>query len=149
VFFYGTLKRGHRNHDEFCHGYLSVEEATVRGRLYDLPAGYPALAVPEEDVRAVGTADPASDACCQRELNLAAVHRPGGALIHGELFTFEDPEVRLPALDWLEGFDPSGASLYRRVLIPAETSDGAGILAWAYVTEGSSGAHLPDGRWPP
>jgi gamma-glutamylcyclotransferase (GGCT)/AIG2-like uncharacterized protein YtfP len=149
MFFYGTLKRGHANHDLFCQGYLRVEEATVRGRIYDLPSGYPALVVPEEDVRAVGTADPLKDAFEQQRLDRADVYLPNGTLVSGELLTFDDPEERLPALDRLEGFDPGNPSPYRRVLIPAEISGGAGVLAWAYVTEGSSGTHLPGGRWPP
>ncbi len=142
------MKRGHANHDLFCRGYLRIEEATVRGRLYDLPFGYPALVVPEEDVRAVGTADPAGDADEQRRLARAGVRPPDGPRVSGELFTFDDPEERLPALDRLEGFDPSGPSTYRRVLIPAETSGGAGVLAWAYVAEEPSGIHLPGGSWP-
>jgi gamma-glutamylcyclotransferase (GGCT)/AIG2-like uncharacterized protein YtfP len=149
MFFYGTLKRGHANHELFCQGYLRVEEATVRGRVYVLPSAYPALVVPEEDVRATGTSDPTYDASEQRRLKRARIYRPDGAVVSGELFTFDDPEERLQALDRLEGFDPGGQSPYRRVLIPAETLDGACILAWAYVTEGSSGTHLPGGRWPP
>jgi gamma-glutamylcyclotransferase (GGCT)/AIG2-like uncharacterized protein YtfP len=149
LFFYGTLKRGHANHDRFCRGYLRVEEATVRGRLYDLPFGYPALVVPEEDIHAVGTADPVYDASRQQSIGYAGVRLPDGPQVSGELLTFDDPEDRLPALDRLEGFDPGGPSPYRRVLIPAETSGGYGVLAWAYVTEGSSGTHLPGGRWPP
>ena len=77
------------------------------------------------------------------------VYRLDGTLASGELFTFEDPEVRLPALDRLERFDPDRPSLYRRVLIPAETSGGDGVLAWAYVIEGTSGTYLPGGSWPP
>ncbi len=149
MFFYGTLKRGHANHDLFCRGYLGVEEASVRGRLYDLPLGYPALVVPEEGIRAVGTADAAGDVSEQARLNRAAVRRADGPRVHGELFTFDDPGERLPALDRLEGFDPDGPSPYRRVLVPVETAGGAGVLAWAYVTAGSSGTHLPGGRWPP
>jgi gamma-glutamylcyclotransferase (GGCT)/AIG2-like uncharacterized protein YtfP len=153
MFFYGTLKRGHANHDLFCRGYLGAEEASVRGRLYDLPLGYPALVVPEDDVRAVGTADATADAtegvAEQRRLGRGRVRRADGPRVHGELFTFDDPEERLPALDRLEGFDPHGPSPYRRVLIPVETTGGAGVLAWAYVTAGSSGTHLPGGRWPP
>jgi gamma-glutamylcyclotransferase (GGCT)/AIG2-like uncharacterized protein YtfP len=149
MFFYGTLKRGHANHDLFCQGYLRAEEATVRGRIYDLPSGYPALVVPEEDVRAAGTADPLKDAFEQQRLGRADVYGPDGTLVSGELLTFDDPEERLPALDRLEGFAAGKPSPYRRVLIPAEISEGAGVLAWAYVTEGSSGIHLPGGRWPP
>jgi gamma-glutamylcyclotransferase (GGCT)/AIG2-like uncharacterized protein YtfP len=149
MFFYGTLKRGHANHDLYCRGYLRAEEATVRGRLYDLPSGYPALVVPEEDVRAIGTADPTGDASEQQQLGHEEVHRPDGALVSGELLTFDDPEERLPALDRLEGYDPAGPSLYWRVLIPAETSGGDGVLAWAYVIEGASGTYLRGGSWPP
>jgi gamma-glutamylcyclotransferase (GGCT)/AIG2-like uncharacterized protein YtfP len=148
LFFYGTLKRGHANHYLFCRGYSSVEEATARGRLYDLPSRYPALVVPKEDIRALGTADPIYDASEQWLLDRAGVRQPGGPRVSGELFNFDDPEERLPDLDHLEGFDPSRPSLYRRVLIPAETSGGAGVLAWAYVIEGSSGTYRPGGRWP-
>ncbi len=148
LFFYGTLKRGHANHDRFCRGYLRVEEATVRGRLYDLPFGYPALVVPKEDIRAVGSADPVYDASNQQSLDPTETLKSHGLRVFGELFTFDDPEQRLPALDRLEGFDPAGPSPYRRVLIPAGTSEGAGVLAWAYVVERSSGTHLPGGRWP-
>jgi len=148
LFFYGTLKRGHANHGLFCRGYSSVEGATVRGRLYHLSSGYPALVVPEADIHATGTADPIHDASEQQRLDPAGVYRSDGALVFGELFVFDDPEERLPALDRLEGFDPGRASLYRRVLIPAETSRGASVLAWAYVIEEISGTHLPGGRWP-
>ena len=105
--------------------------------------------VPEEDVEAVGTAEPAGDASEQRRLGRAGLRGPDGPRVSGELFTFDDPEERLPALDRLEGFDPAGPSPYRRVLIPAETSGGAGVLAWAYVAEEPSGIHhLPGGSWP-
>jgi gamma-glutamylcyclotransferase (GGCT)/AIG2-like uncharacterized protein YtfP len=144
MFFYGSLKRGHANHGLYCRGYLRAEEATVRGRLYD-----PALVVPQEDVRAVGTAEPLGDAAEQRHLGHEGANRPGGALVSGELLIFDDPEERLPALDRLEGFDPAGPSLYRRVLISARTSRGRDILAWAYVIEESSGTYLPGGSWPP
>jgi gamma-glutamylcyclotransferase (GGCT)/AIG2-like uncharacterized protein YtfP len=149
MFFYGTLKRGHANHDLYCQGYLRVEEATVRGRLYDLPSDYPALVVPKEDVRAIGTADPTGDATEQQRLAHEQVYRPDGTLVSGELLTFGDPEERLTALDRLEGFDPARPSLYRRVLIPAETSGGDGALAWAYVIERASGTYLHGGRWQP
>jgi gamma-glutamylcyclotransferase (GGCT)/AIG2-like uncharacterized protein YtfP len=149
MFFYGTLKRGHANHDLYCRRYLHALEATVRGRLYHLPSGYPALVVPEGDFRAVGTTDPLGDASTQLRLGRGGVNRQDGTLVSGELLTFDDPGERLPALDRLEGFVPAGQSLYRRVLIPAETSGGDGVLAWAYVIEGTSGTYLPGGSWPP
>jgi gamma-glutamylcyclotransferase (GGCT)/AIG2-like uncharacterized protein YtfP len=99
-------------------------------------------------MRAVGTADPIHDVLEQQRLNLSKVYRPDGTLVYGERMIFDDPEVRLPELDRLEGFDPARPSLYRRVLIPTHTTGGAGVLAWAYVFEESSGTYLPDGRWP-
>ena len=147
MFFYGTLKRGHANHDRFCNGYLSVEEATARGRLYDLPFGFPALVVPQEDVRAPGTADFGADARKSGETDNTEAWTSDIPRVFGELFVFDDPEDRLPALDSLEGFVPGEAGLYRRVLIPVESKDGA-VLAWAYAIERPSGALLPGGRWP-
>ena len=52
--------------------------------------------------------------------------------VYGELLTFDDPETRLPAIDHLEGFDPCGRSLYRRVLVPAFTG-GTVVPVWVYV----------------
>ena len=149
LFFYGTLKRGHANHDRYCRGALRVEEATLRGKLYDLPFGFPALVVPEEDVRATGSADPVHDASEERRITDKGVRRSDGPRVFGELFTFSDPEARLPALDRLEGFDPDGGpSLYRRVLVPVETTEGAHVAAWVYAVEMPSGIYLPGGRWP-
>ena len=147
VFVYGTLKRGERNHVRFCRGVLRVREATVRGCLYDLPFGFPALVVPEESILITGTADYPADA----ERHRFAV--PGtapirGKAVHGELLTFDDPLERLPALDGLEGFRPGEKTLYRRILIPVRAGDEA-LPAWVYAVELPSGEHLPGGRWPP
>jgi gamma-glutamylcyclotransferase (GGCT)/AIG2-like uncharacterized protein YtfP len=150
MFFYGTLKRGERNHERFCGGALRVEEGAVRGEVYDLPFGYPALVVPGESIHAFGTGDFARDAEEQWRLSRGPVHLMEGPRVFGEIFAFDDAEPRLPALDRLEGFDPTDAySHYRRVLLPVETNEGSGLLAWAYVVEESSGTHLPGGRWPP
>ena len=143
------MKRGHANHDRYCRGALRVQEATLRGKLYDLPFGFPALVVPEEDVYATGSAYPIHDASEQQRLNETGVDRSDGPRVYGELFTFDDPEVRLPALDRLEGFDPEGGpNLYRRVLVPAETTEHAHVAAWVYAVEKPSGVYLPGGRWP-
>lgn len=145
LFVYGTLKRGYWNHERFCRGVLSVEEAVVRGRLYELPSGIPVLEVPEADVLAHGTADPLADVATQARLaaefaaraahpELGENDAPGGRWgpVYGELLTFDDPETRLPAIDRLEGFLPDGPSLYRRVLVPASTR-GRRVLVWLYV----------------
>jgi len=149
LFVYGTLKRGYWNHDRFCRGVLDVQEAVVRGRLYELPSGIPVLEVPEVDVLAHSTADPLADVATQARLAAelathAAQHpapgknsAPGGRWgpVYGEFLTFDDPETRLPAIDRLEGFSPEGRCLYRRVLFPVSIRRGSFSAAWVYVGE--------------
>ena len=128
LFVYGTLKRGNWNHERFCRGVLSVEEAVVRGRLYELPSGIPVLEVPEADVLTHGTADPLADVATQARFaeDLASILEPvpenatagDCGPVYGELFTFDDSETRLPAIDRLEDFRRGCRSLYRRVLVP-------------------------------
>ena len=145
LFVYGTLKRGFWNHDRFCRGVLTVEDAVVRGRLFETPSGIPVLQVPEEDILAVGTTNPLADVATQAhvtarmsnpEPNPDRLPRKGTGApwgsVYGELLTFDDPDARLPAIDRLEGFHPGGPCLYRRVLIPVRTN-GAELPAWLYV----------------
>jgi hypothetical protein len=73
MFFYGTLKRGERNHERYCGGALDVEEGAVCSELYDLPFGYPALVVPEQSIHAFGTGDFTSDVQVQRRLGPGAL----------------------------------------------------------------------------
>jgi gamma-glutamylcyclotransferase (GGCT)/AIG2-like uncharacterized protein YtfP len=148
LFVYGTLKRGHENHARFCRGAIDAEEAIVRGRLYGLPFGFPALVVAEDTVHATGTSDPLQDATVHQRFNGPATEQPpDGPRVYGEVLTFDDAETRLPRFDHLEGFDPEGPSLYRRVLVPVETATRS-LLAWAYTIERPAGDHLPGGRWP-
>lgn len=148
MFFYGTLKRGRRN-NHYCDGAFQVRGATVEGTLYDLPEGYPALVVPGNSIFDVGTADPLRDAETGRDPGRPTPPRAEGPIVFGELYAFEDPEGRLPAIDRLEGFTPGDASSpYRRVLIPTFADDGATVFAWAYVAARARGTHLPGGHWP-
>lgn len=148
LFVYGTLKRGFSNHDRFCGDALSVEEAAACGDLYDLPFGFPAVVVPAESIQAVGTTDYVFDAAKQHRLDESGQFTVfEGPQVYGEVFTFDDPEDRLPELDYLEGFDPEGQSLYRRILLPVKTA-GTVALAWAYAIEKPAGTLLPAGRWP-
>jgi gamma-glutamylcyclotransferase (GGCT)/AIG2-like uncharacterized protein YtfP len=159
IFVYGTLKRGCWNHDRFCRGVLSVEEAVVRGRLYEMPSGIPVLQVPEEDILACGTADPSADVATQARFaeDLASILKPvpesatagDWAPVYGEFLTFDDPESRLPAIDRLEGFHPGGPSLYRRVLVPVYAGEEL-FPAWLYVGTPKHRARrsLPNGTWP-
>ena len=147
LFVYGTLKRGFWNHDRFCRGVLTVEDAVVRGRLFETPSGIPVLMVPEEDILAVGTINPRADVDTQAHVTVRmsnpeptpdrhqenATGAPWGP-VYGELLTFNDPEIRLPAIDRLEGFHPGGPCLYRRVLVPVQVN-GADLPAWLYVSE--------------
>jgi len=142
LFVYGTLKRGYWNHDRFCRGVLDVQEAVVRGRLYEMPSGIPVLEVPETDILAHGTADPLADVATQARFAeyLASILEPvpesataaDWAPVYGKRLSFDDPEHRLPAIDRLEGFHPGGPSLYRRLLVPVWAA-GAVFPAWLYV----------------
>ncbi len=135
LFVYGTLMRGGRHHDEYCSGALSVDEGRTEGRRRQLPESYPRLEVPDRSILAVGTSDPLADVAAEHRLR-ALPQRPGEVgKIHGEILTFEDPEVRLPRLDRFEGFHPGGRSLYRRALIPVvRVEDGKIFAAWCYVS---------------
>jgi len=162
LFVYGTLKRGFWNHDRFCRGVLAVEEAVVRGRLFETSSGIPVLLVPEEDILAVGTIDPHADVATQAHVTARVSNleptpdrlpkNPTGApwgRVYGELLTFDDPETRLPAIDRLEGFHPGDPCLYRRVLVPVQVNRGV-LPAWLYVadTTGHRGFKpLPSGNW--
>lgn len=147
VFVYGTLKSGESNHAHYCEGALKVEASTTRGKLYNLPYGFPGLCVPEDAIIAAGTTDYLADADLQSS-TVAKSDAPAAMdVVHGEVLTFEDALTRLPAFDALEGYTPGANSLYRRVLYPVEVG-GANILAWLYHIPRPAGEYLPGGRWP-
>ena len=147
LFVYGTLKHGERNHDRFCRDATTVKRAAVRGRLYDLPFGFPALVVPGEDVRAVGTMDYLADAELTRGVPARAREDfPGWDTVHGELLTFSDGEDRLPKIDGLEGYVPGEGEFYVRVLVPVALVGGT-VLAWTYCVEEGFGVRLRSGSW--
>jgi len=158
LFVYGTLKRGYWNHDRFCRGVLDVQEAVVRGRLYEMPSGIPVLEVPETDILAHGTADPLADVATQARLagHLASYLEPmpesatagDWRPVYGELLTFDDPSTRLPAIDRLEGFHPGGSGMYQRVLVLSYAGKEP-IPAWLYMVMDVHGARaIPGGSWP-
>jgi len=149
IFCYGTLQRNCGNH-QFCRNSVSIEPATVCGRLYQLSVGYPALLVPTENILKIGTNSPSKDARTQYDLNSNRIdfHAPGGWYeVHGELVTFSDPEFSLPPIDRLEGVP----CYYQRVLIPARREKGGITTAWVYIMNrvpcGST--LLKNGRWNP
>lgn len=139
LFCYGSLKRGFWNHEPFCGTAISIELATVRGRLYEFPSGIPVMEVPECDIIAHGSADIAGDVSLQQRLIADAPEYTESdhavwRQISGELITLPSPVVTVPPIDRLEGFHPDGASLYIRVLVPVKLSDERITAAWCYVS---------------
>jgi gamma-glutamylcyclotransferase (GGCT)/AIG2-like uncharacterized protein YtfP len=151
LFVYGTLKKGFWNFDRFCTRVTSIEPATTWGRLYQLPAGFPALEVPESSIPATGTADPLADTRTQNAIQLPenAMTQPEGDwdLVHGELMTFANPGFDLPPIDRLEGFRPGGHSMYQRVMV-AVLCGRTPIPAWTYwMPRIDTGNRLGTGVW--
>jgi len=121
----------------------------VRGRLYYLHAGFPALEVPEGLILTRGTADPLADARRQQEIGTPRFGRPTGDwdLIHGELVTFTDPQRDLPPIDRMEGFRPGGHSMYQRVMVAALYGC-TSVSAWTYwMPRIDTGIRLGSGDW--
>ena len=162
LFVYGTLKRGFWNHDRFCRGVPTLEDALVRGRLFESCSRIPDREVPEEDILAVGTTNPLADGSTQAHVTARMSNpeptpdrlpkkgtgAPWGP-VYGELLTFDDPETRLPAIDRLEGFHPGGPCLYRRVLVPVR-ANGTGLPVWLYVADVNEYLGFkprPSGKW--
>ena len=135
LFAYGTLKRGSPIHAQLCRGVIAVEPARVWGRLFELPAGYPALALPDETVIAAATLSVLDDHHC---LNTAPVRLPapgartGLRPVIGQLLTFADFRTAWPPLDAWEEAYPDRPGLYRRVLVTVEVDGGAPTTAWTY-----------------
>lgn len=114
LFVYGTLKCGFWNHDRFCRGVLTVEDAVVRGRLFETSSGIPVLEVPEEDILAVGTTNPLVDVATQARvvarmpnpeptpdrLPKKGTGAPWGP-VYGEILTFDNPvSTCRPSTGW-------------------------------------------------
>lgn len=160
LFVYGSLKRGFANHDRYCRGVCSMEEADIEGRLFQMPTGYPVLRIPETRVLARGSENVAADIEMQERLaaEVAAAARNRTSLlegvagrVHGVVLTFANAVERLRAIDGLEEFRPGRLSRYDRVLIAvrprlAET----GLPVWTYIAGDLSprGREIPTARWP-
>ena len=123
VFVYGTLLRGEANHARFCADALTIEPASTRGRLYHLPAGFPAMVEDEE-----GT-------------------------VYGEAMTFPDLQAALARIDLLEGYRPEHPehSLYLRRVQPVTLlRPGQTVPAHCYVWRGplpEAATLIRAGRW--
>jgi gamma-glutamylcyclotransferase (GGCT)/AIG2-like uncharacterized protein YtfP len=126
LFVYGTLRPGLANHARFCFDATAARPATIAGRLYCMPDGYPAVT---SDAR---------------------------GRVLGALLTFPDPAAALRRIDPLEGVDPSAgpgvaAERYeRRVLLAVPLAGGPAEPAWAYVChpdQVAAGRLVPGGDW--
>ena len=130
LFVYGTLKRSYWNHDAFCRGALEIREAQVRGRLYDGP-GFPILEVPNEDIRAYGTANPLADVATQAGLSgrvgsiprTCARKRHNGRLGHRVRGA---AHLRRPQIPPARHRPPGGVPSGRFQLLPARAGPGHG-----------------------
>jgi len=102
---------------------VTIEPASTQGRLYHLPAGFPAMV---EDTE--GT-------------------------VYGEAMTFPDIDETLARLDVLEGYRPDspGRSLFlRRVQAVTLLESGETVPAYCYRWRGllpEGAVHIPSGRW--
>jgi pyruvate carboxylase len=107
LFVYGTLRHacGHQMHRLLAEHAEFVGEATIQGRLY-LVGEFPG---------AVETASPEDR-------------------VQGEVYSLNQAEELLTALDAYEDFDPQspGTSLYRRDKAMTLLRDGKTVEAWVY-----------------
>ncbi len=153
VFVYGTLKRGGRYHAAYCRGVESIADATVVGRLFALPAGYPMLVVPEASILARASGQAETDLAKMAAIQASDVQgphlfEPPWRAIRGELLRFADPGV-LVRLDRLEEFIPGGGGLYERVIVATLGPQGQAV--WTYVAPGGqlpAGAVEAGESWP-
>ncbi len=160
LFVYGTLKCGCHNFEKFCNGVLSVENGSVPGRLYLQTTGIPMLQIPPESILASGSDDPFADVALQNRYSdrtrfivadLQTDDTQHWNWVHGEILTFNDPGIRLPAIDALERFKPEGPSHYQRVLAPVRAGSGKNIIVWLYIAANQiqkSAKRLSGGIWP-
>jgi gamma-glutamylcyclotransferase (GGCT)/AIG2-like uncharacterized protein YtfP len=112
LFVYGTLREGGSNHAWLLRTHPEgLTRAWVAGRLFHLPAGYPAL---------VPTPEPRTPP-------------PGPGWVRGEFVGYEDEAdlgSALADLDPLEGVEEG---VFARELLPVLLEGGQRYLAWVYL----------------
>jgi gamma-glutamylcyclotransferase (GGCT)/AIG2-like uncharacterized protein YtfP len=148
IFVYGTLKRGFSNHQRYCHGLLHAEPAYLVGKLFKLTARIPVLTIPDKHILAFGSGDIDTDLQQQEKMesflrlgsssaeeraSMASIPGDPWRKVQGELLFFDDPEIRLPSMDFLEDFRPGFPSTYNRVLVSVVLPDGSKTAAWTYI----------------
>lgn len=150
LFVYGTLMRRGRYHAVYFPVDTPAVAARIRGRLFQLQAGYPAVELAETHRLATATGAFEADERTEREWRpvVASFVEPGGTegWVHGELVTVGDP-LLMRMLDRLEGFRPGRRSLFLRVLAPVWVrSEHSPRPAWVYVQQAPRGRFVPTGR---
>jgi len=129
LFVYGDLKRNFPKHESFCKNAASVEAASVNGVLYNSGHGFPVLCVAPGSILAVGHRDYCAGAALQARVSRKIAQFDLNGNVYGELIAFANPDFDVMPIDNLEG-QPHYS---RRVLIPAKTSLGRVLAAWAYI----------------
>ncbi|WLT31719.1 gamma-glutamylcyclotransferase [Geothrix sp. PMB-07] len=135
LFVYGTLREGGINHAWLQRTHPEgLTGAWVPGRLFHLPAGYPAM-VPQA---------------------LPGGLPPGPGWVHGEFVGYDDEaglQAALADLDPLEGVEEG---LFTREVLPVVLTGGQIYKAWVYVFHVErlprllrEAIELPDGDWAP
>ncbi|MFC4766659.1 gamma-glutamylcyclotransferase family protein [Effusibacillus consociatus] len=133
VFVYGTLRPGQKYHHLIEKFVEKTIPAFVKGRLYHLREGYPALLL-------------------ERDLSSSVEIVP----VRGDLLGFTELDPVLPILDELEDYfgprDPR--NMYERVTTLAITSDQSAISSTVYVFSGEkldwlerNAVPIPTGDW--
>lgn len=126
IFVYGTLKPGQANWERALSGHVRRRMAGfIRGRLFDLPTGFPAATAGDGRVHG------------------HVLHLPTAML------------ARVDEIEGFEpGRDPD-RNLYQRLTVPAFTPQGAPAgKVYAYIMDGDrvdrlGGTELPGGVWRP
>ena len=135
LFVYGTLREGGSNHAWLLRTHPEgLTRAWVAGRLFHLPAGYPALVA--------GREPPAPP--------------PGPGWVRGDFVGYDDEtdlESALADLDALEGVEEG---LFTREVLPVVLEGGHCYQAWVYLFEPDrlprlerEAVELQDGDWAP
>lgn len=153
LFVYGTLKQGFRNH-HYCQSGEFAGNAFLPGKLYDLPAGYPALTIMDKQILAEASENLFDDiklqSLLEKHLKQEDKFPSASQKVYGELYEFSAPATEMKEIDYLEGFDPKGArdeNFYSRVLLPVDTGK-IKTLAWTYVmNEPVEGELLSAGKY--
>jgi gamma-glutamylcyclotransferase (GGCT)/AIG2-like uncharacterized protein YtfP len=135
LFVYGTLREGGSNHAWLLRTHPEgLTRAWVAGRLFHLPAGYPAL---------VAGPEPQSPP-------------PGPGWVRGDFVGYEDEADLASALADLDPLEGVEEGLFTREVLPVVLEGGHRYQAWVYAFHMErlprlerEAVELPEGDWAP